>query len=135
MAFVVTGLSQSEDLGPLSASLRAAGLPTDALQSVGPDDSTDNLSDSALVEADILTSDTGNRVPGVNEGEASRTFFRNESLVDRLGDFGIPENELDNYLEAVERGKTVVAYFANADNADKVSAAFSSASLANVRTF
>jgi hypothetical protein len=136
MAFVVTGLSQSEDISSVSAALRAAGLPTDPLQAVGPDDASENLSDSALVEPDILTSDEGTRVPGINSGGGRpRTYFRNENLVDRLGDFGIPESELDNYLEAVERGKTVVAYFANASNADNVSAAFNSASLANVRTF
>jgi len=135
MAFVVTGLSQSEDISSVSAALRAAGLPTDPLQAVGPDDASENLSDSALVEPDILTSDEGTRVPGINSGGRPRTYFRNENLVDRLGDFGIPESELDNYLEAVERGKTVVAYFANASNADNVSAAFNSASLANVRTF
>jgi len=136
MAFVVTGLSQSEDISSVSAALRAAGLPTDPLQAVGPDDASDNLSAGALVDADIITSDEGTRVPGINSGGGtSRAFFRNENLVDRLGDFGIPESELDNYLEAVERGKTVVAYFANAGNADKASAAFSSANLANVRTF
>jgi hypothetical protein len=136
MAFVVTGLSQSEDISSVSAALRAAGLPTDPLQAIGPDDASENLSDSALVEPDILTSDEGARVPGINSGGSRpRTYFRNENLVDRLGDFGIPESELDNYLEAVERGNPVVAYFANASNADKVSAAFNSASLANVRTF
>jgi D-serine deaminase-like pyridoxal phosphate-dependent protein len=136
MAFVVTGLSQSEDIGPVSAALRAAGLPTDPLQAVGPDDSAESVSNSGLVDADIIEGDEGTRVPGISSGGgATRTFFRNEDLVDRLGDFGIPESELDNYLEAVERGKTVVAYFADAGNADKVSAAFAAANLANVRTF
>jgi hypothetical protein len=137
MAFVVTGLSQSEDTSAVGAALRAAGLPLDPLQTVTPDDAADSLASSGVAGEELITSDRGTRVPGINPGSGGgpRRFFHSEDLADRLGDFGIPESELDNYLEALERGKTVVAYFAKADNTDKVSAAFASANLANVRTF
>jgi hypothetical protein len=130
---VVVGLSQTEDMGALRAALTASGLSPDDLQSVGPDDAAENLAREAAPSG-IITSDRGMSVPGITSGE-SRPFSYDESLVDRLGDFAIPESEFDNYLQAVERGKTVVAYFAKPDNVDKVTAAFTAANLSNVRQY
>jgi hypothetical protein len=130
---VVVGLSQTEDTSALSAALTAAGLSPDDLQSVGPDDAAENLAREATPSG-IITSDRGMSVPGIAGGE-NRTFFYDESVVDRLGDFGIPEKDFDNYLEAIERGKTIVAYFAKPDNVDKVAAAFTAANLSNVRQY
>lgn len=130
---VVVGLSQTEDTSALRAALTAAGLSPDDVRSVGPDDAAENLAREAA-PSDIITSDRGMSVPGISGGE-NRTFFYDESLVDRLGDFGIPESEFDNYLGAVERGKTVIAYFAKPDSVDKVTAAFSAANVSNVRQY
>lgn len=130
---VVVGLSQTGDTSALRAALTAAGLSPDDVQSVGPDDAAENLAREAAPSG-IITSDRGMSVPGITGGE-NRTFFYDESLVDRLGDFGIPESEFDNYLGAVERGKTVIAYFAEPDSVDKVTAVFSAANVSNVRQY
>jgi hypothetical protein len=133
---VVVGLSQTEDLSAVRTALSQAGLPPDDLESVGPDDAAQNLA-RGQTSSGIITTDRGAHVPGI-DGDENPTFFYDENLVDRLGDFGIPEKEMDNYLEAIERGKTVVACFVKPDNAEtatKFSAAFSAANLANVRQY
>ena len=130
---VVLGLSQTEDIRAVKTALGAAGLSLEALDTVGPGDGDANLvADRA--PSGIITSGGGTGVPGINSSSASRGIDVDE-LSDRLGDFGVPDSELDNLLEAVERGKTIVAYHATADNADRVTAAFDSANLSNVRRF
>jgi hypothetical protein len=134
MALVVTGLSQNGDISALHKALADAGLATDPLQTIGPDEAAQGLS-RGLAGADLLVSDSGTSVPGLTNVHQPRAFFRNESLWDRIGDLEVPESELDNYVEAVERGRTVVGYFAHADNAEKVEEIFKTSGLLNVRRF
>ena len=134
MALVVTGLSPSADVGALHKALADAGLSTDRLQTIGPDEAQQGVS-AGIAGADILTSDHSTGVPGITGSPHRRAFFRNESLEDRLGDLEIPDSELDNYVEALERGRTVVAYFAHESDAAKVEEIFRTAELANVRRF
>jgi len=134
MALVVTGLSQNGDISALHKALEDGGLATDSLQVIGPDDSTQGVS-RGLISADLLTHDSGTSVPGINNRHTSGVFFRNESLPDRLGDLEIPDSEMDNYVEALERGKHIVAYFAHAETIDKVEEVFKASDLANVRRF
>jgi hypothetical protein len=136
MALVVTGLSQTGDTQALHKALADAGLPTDPLQVIGPEDSVENIS-QGIIGAELLGSgpETGTGVPGINYGHTSTRFFRNETLPDRLGDLEIPDSEVENYVEALERGRSVVAYFAHADNVDKIEELFKSADLVNVRRF
>jgi hypothetical protein len=129
---VVLGLSQTADNHALRAALSGAGLSLDSLTMVEPDEGADTLGRGA--DSRLITSDGGTSVPGLG-GSLGGAVGRHESLVDRLGDLGIPESELDNFVEAVERGKTVAAYFAKPDNVDKVVAAFNGAKLGNVRKF
>ena len=56
-------------------------------------------------------------------------------MSDRLGDLEIPDDEVDNYVEALEAGRSVVAYFAKAETIDKVSEIFHAVGLAKVKTF
>jgi len=134
MALVVTGLSQNGDISALHKALADAGLATDPLQTIGPDEAAQGLS-RGLAGADLLVSDSVTSVPGLTNVHQPRAFFRNESLWDRIGDLEVPESELDNYVEAVERGRTVVGYFAHADNAEKVEEIFKTSGLLNVRRF
>jgi hypothetical protein len=101
---------------------------------INPDDSTESIS-RGLIGSELYVSEGGTGVPGLNNAHRSGSFFRNETLSDRLGDFEIPDSETDNYVEALERGRSVVAYFAHADTIDRVEELFRAASLANVRRF
>ncbi|MFY9781667.1 MAG: hypothetical protein WAJ85_14290 [Candidatus Baltobacteraceae bacterium] len=144
MGLVVTALSQNGDVSALRAALAAAGLPLDPIQVIAEDAAAGSLSGGLLAsglasgsaDAELMISDSGTGVPGIATHERRRPFFRNESLPDRLGDLEIPESELDNYAEALHRGKSVIAYFAKLETIDRVVEAFrSDASLSNIRRF
>lgn len=136
MQSVVTALSQHGDLKDLKAALHAAGLSADSLQVIGPGEGTQSVT-SGLAGADLRSGDvgTGTGVPGINSSHRLRSYFRNESVDDRLSDLDIPDSEMDNYVEALERGRTVVAYYARAESVDAVESAFRASGLLNVRRF
>ncbi len=136
MALVVTGLSPQGDLTALKLALSQAGLSEDGLTAIEPGQGVESVG-SGLAGTEISSGDfgTGTGVPGINSTRRARTFFRNESVDDRLGDLEIPDSEVGNYAEALERGRTVVAYFAKADSVDRVETAFRSSGLLNVRRF
>jgi hypothetical protein len=134
MALVVTGLSQDGDTSALRSGLEGAGFTLDTLQVIEPDDSEESVA-HGLVGDGLITSDGGAGVPGINSGDTQRVFFRNESMPDRLGDLEIPDSEVDNYVEALERGRSVVAFFAKPETIDKVEQIFKDAGLLNVRRY
>lgn len=136
MALVVTGLSPEGDLTALKLALAQAGLGTDGLTVIEPGEGAESIG-SGLAGSELSGGDfgTGTGVPGINSSRRTRTFFRNESVDDRLGDLEIPDSEVGNYAEALQRGRTVVAYYAKADSVDRVETAFRSSGLLNVRRF
>ena len=97
MGLVVTGISQNGDTTALEAALKAAGLPLDPVQLIGPDDSTQGAA-RGVVNPGYITGGTGQGtgVPGITSGKGTGTggygtrYFRNETLSDRLGDLEIP---------------------------------------------
>ncbi len=136
MALVVTGLSPEGDLTALKLALSEAGLSADGLTVIQPGEGADRVG-SGLAGSEIASGDfgTGTGVPGINSSRRMTSYFRNEAVDDRLGDLEIPESEIGNYAEALERGRTVVAYYAKADTIDRVETAFRSSGLLNVRRF
>jgi hypothetical protein len=144
VSLVVTGISQSGDISALETALKAADLPLDPIQLIGPDDSTQGAASSlGLSNPGLMTGGgQGTGVPGVTSGVPTAggygtRYFRNEALGDRLGDLEIPDDELDNYIDALQAGRSVVAYFAKPDNIEKVKAIFGSGTvgLVKVKTF
>jgi hypothetical protein len=131
---VITGLSPDGDTSALRSALSEAGLSLDPLQIIEPDDSDESVA-RGIAGPDILTGDRGAVVPGVNAGNAMQVFFRNESISDRLGDLEIPDSELENYVEALGGGRTVVAYFTKPEALDQVETIFRNAQLLNVRRY
>lgn len=142
MGLVVTGISQNGDTTGLEAALQAAGLPLDPIQLIGPDDSTQGAASSmGLADPGLMTGGgQGTGVPGVTSGAPTAggygtRYFRNEALSDRLGDLEIPDDEVDNYVDALQDGRSVVAYFAKAENIAQVESIFRASGLAKVKTF
>jgi hypothetical protein len=142
VGLVVTGISQSGDISGLEEALKAAGLPLDPIQLIGPDDSTQGAASSmGLTNPGLMTGGgQGTGVPGITSGNPTAggygtRYFRNEALSDRLGDLEIPDDEIDNYIGALEAGRSVVAYFAKAETIDQVTAIFRSGGLVKVKTF
>ena len=142
MGLVVTGISQNGDISAVETALKAAGLPLEPIQLIGPDDSTQGAASSmGLTNPGLMVGGgQGTGVPGVTSGVPTAggygtRYFRNEGLADRLGDLEIPDDEVDNYVGALEAGRSVVAYFAKAENLDQVTEIFRAAGLVKVKTF
>ena len=148
MGLCVTGISQNGDLKALERALAEAGFALDPIQMIGPDDSDINLSDvhpAQRIDTEIMIGGgQGTGVPGVSGGHSfvehappmEQTYFRNEELWDRLGDFEIPDDEIENYLEALAAGRSVIAYFAHTqENVPKIEGIFRANGLAKVKTF
>jgi hypothetical protein len=144
VGLVVTGISQSGDIAALEAALKAAGLPLDPIQAIGPDDSTQGAASSmGLADPGLMTGGgQGTGVPGVTTGTPTAggygtRYFRNEGLSDRLGDLEIPDDEVENYVDALQSGRTVIAYFAKPENVAQVETIFREpgTGLAKIKTF
>jgi len=143
VGLVVTGISQKGDISALESALTSAGLPLDPIQLIGPDDSTQGAASRGLANPGFITGATGQGtgVPGITSGRGATAggygtgFFRNETLSDRLGDLEIPDDEMDNYIEALQAGRSIVAYFAKPENIDQVTDLFRSSGLVKVKRF
>ena len=143
MGLVVTGISQSGDIVALESALKEAGLPLDPIQLIGPDDSTQGMASRGLANPGFLKGSnvgSGTGVPGLTSGTGTGTgygteFFRNETLSDRLGDLEIPDDEVENYVEALMNGRHVVAYFAKPDTLERITEIFRNANLSKVKVF
>ena len=142
MGLVVTGISQNGDTTALEAALKAAGFPLDPIQVIGPDDSTQGAASSmGLMNSGLMTGGgQGTGVPGVTSGVptaggSGTRYFRNEAINDRLGDLEIPDDEIDNYADALQAGRSVIAYFAKPNTTDAVSDIFRASGLAKVKIF
>jgi hypothetical protein len=145
MGRVVTGISQNGDTKALEAALKAAGLPLDPIQVIGPDDSTQGVASSlGLANTGLnIGGGQGTGVPGITGttsiggGGSGSRYFRNEALGDRLGDFEIPDDQIDNYIEALQARRSVVAYFAKPDSIAQVEEIFRrpESGLVRIRTY
>jgi hypothetical protein len=142
VGLVVTGISQDGDTAALESALKGAGLPLDPIQLIGPDDSTQGAASSmGLADPGLMTGGgQGTGVPGITSGVPTPggygiRYFRNEGLSDRLGDLEIPDDEVQNYVDALEAGRSVVAYFAKPENIAQVTDLFRASGLARVKTF
>jgi hypothetical protein len=131
---VVTGILQTGDIKALEKLLKDAGLPLDPIQLISGEDSTEGVA-RRQIGPRLMTGDHAGYVPGINNSGPGIPYFRNESLADRLGDLEIPDAEVDNYVEALEAGRSVVAYFAKPESLARVETIFRDSGLAKVRTF
>jgi len=134
VGLVVTGISQNGDIKALEAALKAAGLKLDPIQLISSDDSTEGVA-RRQIGTGLITGGQGTGVPGLTNDGPGLVYFRNESLSDRLGDLEIPDSEVENYIEALEAGRSIVAYFAHADTVSQVEDIFRAGGLAKVKTF
>ena len=145
MPFVVTGISADGKTEALEQALKAAGLTLDAFEVLGPEDADGAAAvTSGVVDTSILTGgglETGTGVPGLTGGGipglsgGSSVEVGAGSLWDRLADLAIPDDEVENYAEALEAGHSIVAYHGDSKNVAKVEAVFGTNGLTKVKTF
>ena len=145
MPFIVTGISQNGDTSDLEAALVEAGLSLEAFDVLGPDEAGLALSTSGLIDTGTLVGGletgtgvpglTGGGTPGISSGPRLVVGSDSGSLWDRLADLAIPDDEVENYAEALEAGRTLIAYHGSSLNAVKVEELFRANGLTKVKTF
>jgi len=96
---------------------------------------TDTSSDVVRGNAAIMTNLDGVNVPGISSDTRFVGYFAHPKIIDHLGDWPIPRDQVDNYNEAIEAGRAVVTYKAAPEDAPQVEQTFKDAGLKNVKTF
>ena len=134
MGLVVTGISPNGDIKALEVLLKEAGLPLDPIQLISGEDSTEGVA-RRQIGPRLMTGDRAGTVPGINSSGPGLSYFRNESLSDRLSDLEIPDSEVENYVDALEAGRSVVAYYAKPASLSQVEEIFRGSGLAKVKIF
>lgn len=144
MPFVVTGISQDGNTAALEDAIKAAGLSLDAFEVIGPDDAEMPVA-GGVIGSGIITGgglETGTGVPGLTGSgvpgitSAPRMIdLGNGSLWDRLADLAIPDDEVENYAEALESGRSIVAYHGTSESVTQLETLFGSYGLTKVTTF
>ncbi len=96
---------------------------------------TDTSHDVIRGNTGILTDMGGVNIPGISSDVRYFGFFAHPEIIDHLGGVPIPEDQVQNYNDAIEAGRGVVTYKASAQEAPEVEQAFRDAGLKNVQTF
>ncbi|HTU69743.1 MAG TPA: hypothetical protein VMF11_05430 [Candidatus Baltobacteraceae bacterium] len=140
MPAFVTGIAPTQDVGELEKLLGGiAGVDRSKFVVITSAEPSDEHDDSFLqfahVDDDALILDGGGtRVPDLETHTTSLGYLGHPHVVHHVGTLPIPDDEADNYNDAIENGRTVVAYPVDG-NASGVETAFHGAGLAHVKTF
>lgn len=100
-----------------------------------PHQTSDTDSGVVTGEESILTDAGGVNVPNISQDTRFVGFFAHPHVVDHLYGWPIPEDEIENYNDAIDAGRSVVTYKAKPTEAPAVEQAFKDAGLKNVKTF
>ena len=100
-----------------------------------PHETTDVDHDTLLGDSGILTDTGGVNVPNISADVRYAGFFAHPDVVDHLAGYPIPLDEVENYNEAIEAGRTVILYKAQPDEHTTVEQQFKDAGLKNVKSF
>lgn len=150
MGLVVTGISQSTDVSAVEQALRGAGLSLESLTVYCGGEGRQEMPESGIRFIYTGTEDVRNLlgtgstgilsmggadVPGLTSDDPSQEYFRQETLSEELSELEIPDSELESYVEALDAGRCLLAYYATKDNLATVEGVFRGGGLVNVRTF
>jgi rhodanese-related sulfurtransferase len=152
---LVTGIAQTSDPEHLEDKLCKENVDCDKLAVITKDSPTDQHHESVLtfmhvgqehVTSDvdhsvitggesILTNYSGPEIPNISSDNRYIGFFAEPHIIDHLAEYAIPEDQVQNYNDAIEAGRSVVVYKADPAEAPTVAQTFKEAGLANVKTF
>jgi rhodanese-related sulfurtransferase len=100
---------------------------------------SNSLSDELTPGTGVLADSGGTGVPGISSGGQQPTlssFTHHDDPTRRyFAAFAIPDDEVDNFGDAVAEGRAVVLYLDAGSDAQAVAAAFKAAGLRNVRAY
>lgn len=83
----------------------------------------------------ILTNFGDPQVPNISSDTRYVGFFAEPHIIDHLAEYAIPKDQVQNYNDAIEAGRSVVVYKAEPEEASSVEQSFKEAGLKNVKTF
>ena len=152
---LVTGIAQTSNPDHLEDALCKENVDCDKLAVITKDQPTDQHHESVLtfmhVGEDHATSDVQHeviaggesiltnfgdpQVPNISSDNRYIGFFAEPHIVDHLADYAIPQDQVQNYNDAIEAGRSVVVYKAEPGEAPDVEQTFKEAGLKNVKTF
>jgi hypothetical protein len=95
---------------------------------------SNSLSDDMMKGMGVLDDATGTGVP-MGRSAPLTSFSSRETSKNYVSGLAVPEDEAENFNEAIDAGRAVVAYADAGSDADKVAAAFRAAGLLNVRAY
>jgi hypothetical protein len=137
----VTGIAQTQDVAELEKILGAIpGIDrakfivlTSADRTDEHDDSFINFVHATTGGSELISSGGGTGVPGINGG-SGLGYLGHPHVIQHVGTLPIPEDEADNYNDAIDNGRSVVALAVDGETAG-TEAAFKAAGLVHVKTF
>jgi hypothetical protein len=157
VARLVAGISPDHDVQAIEAALKAHEVdvakvkvftktPLEAHNESGLtfeyvliDMEYNSLSDEMTKNMGTMGDAGGTGVPGLTSQDRQEmtvsSFSETEAMPDYLAGVAIPDDEVDNYNEAIEEGRAVATYQAANGDAAAAEAAFKAAGLKNVRSF
>jgi hypothetical protein len=152
----VTGISQTSDPEHLEdtlcskptvncekVSVITKDSPTDdhhesvlTFMHVGQAHATSDVQHEVIVGGESILTNFGDpQVPNISSDLRYVGFFAEPHIIDHLSDYAIPEDQVQNYNDAIEAGRSVVLYKAEPHEAPAVEQTFKDAGLKNVKTF
>ncbi len=141
MAAYVTGIAQTQDVNDLEKLLGGIeGLDNTKFVVITSADRSDQHDDSfiefvhAASEDHWILDSGGTQMPGLEIATDKLGYLGHPHVVEHVGTLPIPDDEADNYNDAIDNGRSVVAHVADG-NAPALEAEFRKAGLAHVKTF
>jgi hypothetical protein len=157
VARLVAGISPDHDTQAIEAALKAHDVDIAAVkvytktplaahrdsgldfEYVIKDMEYNSLSDDETKNMGTMGDAGGTGVPGLTSsdrpGLTVSSFAEVEAMPDYLSGVAIPDDEVDNYNEAIEEGRAVAVYQVADGDFTAAEAAFKAAGLKNVRAF
>jgi hypothetical protein len=103
---------------------------------VGQEHATSDVDHEVITGGEaILTNIMDPQVPNISADLRYVGFFAEPHIIDHLAEYAIPEDQVQNYNDAIEAGRSVVVYKADRAEAPQVEQTFKDAGLKNVKTF
>ena len=153
---LVTGIAQSSDPEHLENTLCnqeavdcekltviTKDQPTDDHQEsvltfmhVGQEHATSDVAHEVITGGESILTNLGDpQVPNISGDRRYVGFFAEPHIIDHLAEYAIPADQVQNYNDAIEAGRSVVVYKAETTEAQDVEQTFKDAGLKNVKTF
>jgi len=103
---------------------------------VGQGHPTSDVQHEVIVGGESILTNFGDpQVPNISSDNRYIGFFAEPHIIDHLAEYAIPQDQVQNYNDAIEAGRIVVVYKAEPDEAPAVEQTFKDAGLKNVKTF